>query len=359
MATFRGKQLTITIYGESHAPMVGAHVTGMPAFAIDQAALLRFMARRRATGQPYATARAEADMPTFVGTAEGHTTSDFDIQIHNDNVRSTDYAQQYGKPRPAHADYAWHCKDGTLDFAGGGRFSARLTAPFAAVGGLCKQYLHAKGVDVYAYIASIGGVCGPSYKHADFPYAQLPEVADYPFPALGEASAMQAEIAAAKAALDSVGGTVECVVTGLPAGLGDNLFEGLEGKIASLVYAIPAVKGVEFGAGFGIAAMRGSTANDPLYYNEQGKVCFASNHAGGINGGISNGNVITLAVAFRPTPSIAQLQQTIDLTTRTNTTIAVRGRHDACVVPRAVPVVESAVAIALLDEWMSVPQNNK
>lgn len=357
MATFNGKHLSVTITGASHDSMVEAEVQGMPSFRFDREELLRFMARRKASGQAYATGRIEADMPRMVGLSEDITNPHFVIQIANTNVRSHDYADLYGKPRPSHADYAWYCKEGAMDFAGGGRFSARLTAPLVAVGGLCKQYLHAKGVDVYAYIASIGNAKGPSYKDADFPDAALPEVAMYAFPALGNAQAMLDEISSARAELDSVGGRVECVVRGLPAGLGDNLFEGLEGKLATLLYAIPAVKGVEFGAGFDLAGMRGRHANDPLYYDEKGKVCFVSNHAGGINGGISNGNDITMGVVFRPTPSIGSPQRTIDLANGSNTTIEIRGRHDACVVPRAVPVVESAVAIALLDEWPDLEEN--
>lgn len=352
MAIFKGKKLTVEIYGTSHGDCVGAKVAGFPAFDYDYDALARFMRRRRASSAAYSTARVEADLPHFSGVTGHHIEGDFSVEIANTDTRSSDYADIYGKPRPGHADYAWYLKDGVLDFSGGGRFSARLTAPFAAVGGLCKQYLESRGVYVSAYVASIGSVRGMSYKDVGFDVLRARDAADYAFPALSSADEMLAEIADAKADLDSVGGRVECLVTGLPTGLGDNLFEGLEGKIASLVYAVPAVKGVEFGWGFDLTAMRGSASNDPLYYDEQGKVSFASNHQGGINGGISNGNYLTVGVAVKPTPSVAKAQRTVDLVNHTNTTIAVKGRHDACVVPRAVPVIESAVAIALLDEMV-------
>ena len=350
MAIFKGKRLSVEIYGTSHGDSVGARVTGFPALDYDADALARFLARRKATGAVYSTARVETDEPVFAGLTGNHVEGDFSVELVNANTRSADYADLYGKPRPAHADYAWFLKDGTLDFAGGGRFSARLTAPFAVVGGLCKQYLEARGVYVNAYVASIGRVKGTSYKDVGFNPTQAREAADFAFPSLSASDEMLSEIASAKAELDSVGGRVECVVTGLPAGTGDHLFEGLEGKIASLIYAVPAVKGVEFGSGFDLAGMRGSAANDPLYYDQNGKVAFATNHQGGVNGGIANGNYITVGVAVKPTPSIARTQRTVDLVAKENVEITVKGRHDACVVPRAVPVIESAVAIALVDE---------
>ena len=355
MAIFKGKRLTVELYGESHGDCVGAKVSGFPAFTYDERALARFMARRKASASVFSTARLEADEPIFEGVTGTRIEGDFSLVIPNCNTRSQDYADLYGKPRPAHADYAWYVKDGVLDFAGGGRFSARLTAPFAAVGGLCKQVLSAQGVGVYAYVVSIGQAVGTSYRDASFDVRQAAEAASFAFPAISGAEDMLAEIAEAKAESDSVGGKIECVVTGFPAGVGDHLFEGLEGKIASLVYAVPAVKGVSFGSGFDLCRMRGSAANDPLYYDAEGNARFATNHQGGVNGGISNGNYISLSVAVKPTPSIAREQRTVDLVTGQNTTIRVSGRHDACVVPRAVPVVEAAVAIALLDELSSVP----
>ena len=357
MAIFRGKKLTIEIYGESHADKVGAVVHGFPPLDYDSEELSRFMARRRASGAVFSTARIEPDEPVWQGVTNGHVEGDFAVDIYNRNVHSNDYDALQAKPRPAHADYAWHLKDGTTNFAGGGRFSARLTAPLVAVGGLCKQYLHQKGVDVYAYIAAIGTAQGMSYKNADFRWQAAVEASALPFPAAQNASEMLEQIAAAKAEGDSVGGRIECLVSGLAGGVGDNLFEGLEGKLAALLYAIPAVKGVEFGSGFDLCRMRGSEANDALFYDD-GKVCFATNHMGGINGGISNGNYLSMAVAVKPTPSIAKEQRTVDLALRQNTTIRIKGRHDACIVPRAVPVVEAAVAIALTDESAALESCN-
>ena len=348
MALYKGKKLSIEIYGESHAPRIGVKVGGMPPCAVDMDQLAAFLARRSANGQVYATARHEADRPIFEGLRDGRVVGDFEAYINNADVRGHDYAYLYGRPRPGHADYAWYAKEGTLDFCGGGRFSGRMTAPLCVAGGIALQYLATLGVRVVAYISRIGPVRGPSYKDAGFVPPQA--APDGPLPALGQVRPMLQAIADAKAEGDSVGGRIECVVLGYPTGIGDNLFEGLEGAIAQLVYAIPAVKGVEFGDGFDLCAMRGSAANDGLYYDAAGQVAFASNHMGGINGGISNGNYMSVGVAIKPTPSIARPQTTVDLATHRTVSISVGGRHDACIVPRAVPVVESAVALALVDQ---------
>ena len=347
MAIYKGKKLTIEILGESHSPRICVKVSGMPVCAVDKAQLNAFLARRRPVDTVYSTARRETDIPLLLHLHNGNVEGDFSAYFHNRDVHGGDYASLYAKPRPGHADYAWYCKDGALDFSGGGRFSGRMTAPLCLAGGVAIQYLAARGVNVAAYIAQIGDVHGPSYKQVGF----VPPAAPIEgFPALGNADAMLQAVAAAKAQGDSVGGRIECIVTGLPAGIGDNLFEGLEGAVAQLLYAIPAVKGVEFGDGFDLCAMRGSASNDALYYQQDGRVAFASNHQGGINGGISNGNYLSIGVAVKPTPSIALPQNTVDLQTHQNVQIEIKGRHDACIVPRAVPVVESAVALALVDQ---------
>lgn len=353
MAVYHGNHIHIEIEGESHAAQMTAHVVGMPSFAYDEAALLRFLDRRRAKGGVFATTRTESDLPHFEGMGAGGTVSaDWRVTILNQNVRGRDYDPLYACPRPGHADYARFLRDGTLDYAGGGRFSGRMTAPLAVVGGLCLQYLARKDIAVHAYLQSVGKATGPSYKDDGFGPERVVWPAEDAFPALGNTDAMLAEIAAAKADADSVGGRIECIVTGLTAGYGDNLFEGLEGRIAPLLLAIPAVKGVEFGDGFGLAAMRGSEANDPLLYDDAQRVYSETNHMGGILGGISTGDYLSLAVAVKPTPSIGREQRTVNLSTRQNTTIRIEGRHDACIAPRAVPVVEAAVAIALLDVMM-------
>ena len=348
MSVFNGKKLTIDIYGESHADKVGVLVKGCPHFRFDEQELKAFMARRKASGEVFSTSRTEADEPILSGVKNGEVDGEFIAEIVNANRISKDYSALYGKPRPSHADYAWNLKDGALDFSGGGRFSARLTAPLCVVGGILKQYLKTRGIEIESYISSVGKVFAASYKNNLLSAKEIRKLRDDGFPSLDKKEQLIEEIKNAKSVGDSVGGTVECVITGVK-GVGDNLFSGLEGKIASLIYAVPAVKGVEFGDGFDLSEMRGSVANDPLRI-ENGQVKIITNRAGGINGGIANGNPITLRVAFRPTPSISIPQRTVDLINKENTEIIINGRHDACVAVRALPAVESAVAIAIADE---------
>lgn len=349
MSAFNGKILTIDIFGESHSDKIGATVKNMPETEIDQEELLAFLARRRASSGVFSTARKEADIPVFDKPIDNGICGDFSFYIENKDVKSSDYNELYGKPRPSHADYCRYLKDGALDFTGGGRFSGRLTAPLCVVGGICKKRLADLGVQICAYVSQTGGVSGKSYKTAELSYEEIVRARDNGYPSLDKKEEMLSEIAAAKEQRDSVGGRIDCIIYGLPTGVGDSLFEGLEGKIASLIYAVPAVKGVEFGRGFGLCEMRGSDANDELRYND-GKIGFYSNNAGGINGGITNGAPVTISVAIRPTPSIAKPQRTVDLIKKENCEIEIKGRHDACIVPRAVPCIESAVAIALTDE---------
>ncbi len=349
MAIFNGKNLSVEIYGQSHADKIGVKVGGMPIFSYDREKLSAFLKRRQPSQSVFSTPRKEADKPIFIGMEEGLTSNEFTAEILNTNTRSQDYNELYGKPRPSHADYCAYLKDGTLDFRGGGRFSGRLTAPLCVVGGILKQYLESKGIRVHAYISQIGKVKGRSYLQGEIPETQLLEDRGERFPTLANSEQMLEEITKAKLEGDSVGGIIECIIYGMPTGIGDNLFQGLEGKISSLVYSIPAVKGVEFGIGFGLTELKGSQANDNLYI-ENGKIGLKTNNAGGINGGISNGEQITLRVAVRPTPSISKTQQTVDLINKTNVEINVGGRHDSCIVPRAVPCVESAVCIAIADE---------
>lgn len=350
MSTFNGKNISVQIFGESHSETIGVTAKGFPSFKFDVEKLNKFLARRKASGQVYSTARVESDTPIFDGVTNGQINGSFTATIHNTNTKSQDYAELVGKPRPSHADYAWHLKDGVTDFTGGGRFSGRMTAPLCVVGGIAKDYLQTLGIKIYAYVKSVGIVNGRSYKDGEVAATELEQLINSgAFPALAKGDEMVKEIAAAKSQGDSLGGIIECIVFGMKAGVGDCLFDGLEGKISSLVYSVPAVKGVEFGDGFELAKLTGSVANDGYRY-VNGQVALVKNSAGGINGGISNGANITLSVAIRPTPSIAKEQQTIDLVNKTNTTVTVKGRHDACIVPRAVPCIESAVALAILDE---------
>ncbi len=342
MSIWKGKHLSVEIFGTSHGDRIGVRCGGFPAFSVDEEGLQKFLTRRQG-GQGFgSTTRKESDKPEFIWSKDGK----IEASIPNSTKRSSDYDNLYAKPRPSHADYCSYVKDGTLDYAGGGRFSGRLTAPYCVAGGLAKQFLESKNIRVYAYLSQVGKVKGRGYAEG----VTEKEIASIEgFPSVDKKKEMAEEIERARVLLDSVGAVCECVVYGLPAGVGNDYFEGLEGKISQLLFAIPAVKGVEFGSGFDLAAMHGSEGNDPFYYDD-GEVKTSTNHAGGINGGISNGMPITLRVAFRPTPSIGMQQHTVDLITKQNTTIKIEGRHDACVAVRAVPVVESAVALALLDE---------
>lgn len=354
MSLFKGRKITAEIYGESHADKIGIRVTGFPEFTYSPEKLKEFTERRKPSSSVFSTKRTEKDEPVFYradGTEiTGNTLpSEWICEIKNADRKSGDYNELYGKPRPSHADYAWHLKDGAMDFSGGGRFSGRLTAVLCVAGAVAKEYLFRHGVQIAAFVSRVGGVDGGSYKNAELTPEIIEKLREGEFPSLKNKAEILGRIKKAAEEGDSVGGKIECVVTGVK-GAGDNLFGGLEGKIAELVYAIPAVKGVEFGAGFDFADMTGSIANDSLFFGEDGEIKFKSNNSGGINGGIANGAPITFGVAMRPTPSIYKQQNTVDLINGKNTVITVKGRHDACIVPRAVPCVESAAAMALLDE---------
>ena len=329
MSSSFGNAYRITICGTSHGPHIGVAVEGLPAgFSPDMCALRTFLDRRRPQC-PSDTARREPDEPEFTaGLTDGVTTGERLVAIiRNTDVRKQDYVNLKHTPRPGHADYPAMVKFGDDYETGGGEFSGRMTAPLCIAGGLALQILAQRGIAVSAHIVSIGG----QTEHFD------------------------EEIAAAKADGDSVGGVIECEVTGLPVGLGGALFDGLESRISAAVFGIPAVKGVEFGAGFAAAAMRGSENNDE-YYLDNGAIRTKTNHAGGILGGMANSMPLTFRAAFKPTPSIAKPQQSVDLKKRSETEITVTGRHDACIVPRAVPCVEAAAACALLDVLLEQEQ---
>ncbi|HIY32659.1 MAG TPA: chorismate synthase [Candidatus Evtepia faecavium] len=271
-----------------------------------------------------------------------------------ENFESLSFARglRWDIPRPGHADYTAQVKYGGFqDVAGGGHFSGRLTAPLCIAGGICKQILARKGILVGAHIAAVGGIPDAGYDPVDLTGEALLAPGGKPFPVLddGAGQAMQAAIAQAREEQDSLGGVVECAVLGLPAGLGDPMLDGMENRIAWLAFAIPAVKGVEFGAGFAAAALRGSQNNDPFYFDQAGRVRTRTNHAGGILGGITNGMPLLFRAAVKPTPSIGQPQESVSLSRRENTTLVIHGRHDPCIVPRAVPCVEAAAAIAVYD----------
>lgn len=353
MSSTYGEHLKLSIFGQSHSPAIGMCLDGIPAgLSVDLEKLQAFLNRRAPGRNDYSTPRKEADAPEFLsGIVNGHTCgAPISAVIYNHNTRSKDYSNLLDTPRPGHADYTAQVKyKGFQDVAGGGHFSGRLTAPLCIAGGLCKQWLEAMGISIAAKIDSIGGV-------ADEPLDPVcPELSrigkDFPVvnPAAGEA--MRQRIAETRAQKDSVGGVVSCYVTGLPAGWGDPMFGGMESRIAQIVYGIPAVKGLEFGAGFRVADMTGSENND-AFVIAQGKIQTATNHSGGILGGITNAMPLTFRAAFKPTPSIAREQQSVHYSTCIPCPLEIQGRHDPCIVPRAVPVVEAAAAIALFDSYL-------
>ena len=346
MSSSYGENLHLTIFGQSHSPAIGMTLEGIPAGEqIDFEALQRFLERRAPGRNAYSTARKEADAPEFLSGLRGDTTCGVPLTaiIRNGDTRSKDYAPFSAVPRPGHADYTANVKYfGHQDYAGGGHFSGRLTAPLCIAGGVCLQILQRRGIEVISRIKAIGDVEDPSPLSAS--------TAEKAFPTVDEAAgeAMQAAIAQAKAQGDSLGGVIECAVLGLPAGLGDPMFGGMENRIAGIVFGIPAVKGVEFGAGFAAAKLRGSQNNDS-YTVQDGRIETRSNHCGGILGGITNGMPLVFRAAIKPTPSIAMEQDSVNLETLTEEKLRVGGRHDPCIVPRAVPVIEAAAAIAVYD----------
>ena len=341
--------LTVSIFGQSHAPAIGVTIDGLPAgFPINLDELQFFLSRRAPGQNAWSTPRREVDAPEVLcGLKNGKTCgAPLTAIIRNTNTRSGDYENLKDVPRPGHADYTAQVKfGGAQDASGGGHFSGRLTAPMCIAGGICMQLLEHEGVRIRARILSIGTVTDSAPFDAP--------VAGNPFPAVsdGAATTMQEEIAQAKADGDSVGGVIECVIDGLPAGIGEPMFGGLENLIARTVFAIPAVKGVDFGAGFAAARLRGSENNDPFRV-QNGHIVTETNNCGGILGGISTGMPVVFRAAFKPTPSISRTQASVSLSRMENETLVIHGRHDPCIVPRAVPCVEAAAAIAVLDAWM-------
>ena len=343
---YNGAVLRLSVFGQSHAEAVGMTLEGLPAgLLVDPDALQSFLNRRAPGRNDWSTSRREEDCPEFLcGLKDGKTCgAPLTAIIRNRNTRSVDYEQLRCLPRPGHADYTAQLRYGCFqDVAGGGHFSGRLTAPLCIAGGILLQMLKAKGIRVEARIRAIAGI------EDDSPFTE--SVAEKAFPAVSDEAGeqMKAAIQAARAEGDSVGGIVECVIRGVPGGLGSPMFDGVENRIAQLAFAIPAVKGIEFGSGFQAAEMRGSENNDP-YTVEDGHVVTCTNHAGGILGGITTSMPVVFRVAVKPTPSIASPQQTVNLDTMQPETLRISGRHDPCIVPRAVPVVEAVAAIAVAD----------
>lgn len=353
MASEFGHNLRVSIFGQSHGTAIGVVMDGLPAGeAVDFAQLQQFLKRRAPGRNDLSTPRKESDRPTFLsGLEQGKTCgTPLCAVIENQDPHSRDYAALADTPRPGHADYTAFVKwAGQADLRGGGHFSGRLTAPLCVAGGIAKQILARRGVYVGAHLAQIGSAF-------DEPFPLLPtrelleQIENKSFPVLDEQAgqAMQESIRLAGQSGDSVGGAIECCAIGLAAGLGGPMFDGVENRLAAALFGIPAVKGVEFGTGFACAGMYGSAHNDP-FRMQDGRVVTETNHAGGILGGITTGMPLVVRVAIKPTPSIAQPQKTVSLSEQTDTILSISGRHDPCIAPRAVPVVEAVTALVLLD----------
>ncbi|WP_195268206.1 chorismate synthase [Eubacterium sp. 1001713B170207_170306_E7] len=354
MSSIWGNKIKVSVFGESHGAAIGATIDGLPSgVAVDLGEVETEMKRRAASSSRLATPRKEADEVEIVsGFFEGKTTgTPLTGIIRNGNTRSKDYARTKNLMRPGHADYSgWVRYDGFQDYRGGGHFSGRLTAPIVFAGAVAKAALAqlASEVKIGSRILSIGSVQDKKDLKAE-EYAAL-HYENPLFPLYTETleEPMKDEILDAIKDQDSVGGVIEGYVTGMPAGVGDPLFDSIESRLSALLFSVPAVKGVEFGLGFGITGLRGSAANDSFYMDGD-RVRTVTNNNGGINGGITNGMPIVYRAAFKPTASIAQPQKTIDMAAKKDAEIEIQGRHDPCIVLRACPVVEAVTALCMLD----------
>ncbi len=354
MSSTFGDKIKISIFGESHGNGIGVVIDGLPAGEkIDMDAVHEQMARRAPGRDKTATPRKESDLPKVLSGMLGDTLTGAPLcaVIENTNTRSQDYGNLLSKPRPGHSDYTAYVKyRASNDIRGGGHFSGRITAPIVFAGAVCRQLLEKKGVKIAAHIERIGNVTDKRFDSVKINSDLVKRLSNSSFALIDteKEAAMRAEVEAARLDRDSVGGVVECAVTGLPVGIGEPMFDGVEGTIAKAVFGVPAVKGIEFGAGFELAKMRGSASNDPFRY-ENGSVVTETNNCGGILGGITDGMPVIFRAAIKPTPSISRPQKTVDLQTSENAELEIHGRHDPCIVPRAVPVIEAAAAIAVLN----------
>ena len=357
MSSIYGENIKLSIFGQSHGNAIGMTMDGIPAgLPVDTDALQKFLNHRAPGLHDFATPRKEADIPEFLsGIVDGYTCgAPIAAMIHNTNTRSADYSNLKNCPRPGHADYTAQIKyGGYQDAAGGGHFSGRLTAPLCIAGGLCKQWLEANGIRIAAHLSMCAGVDdGPDAL--DWVNPDLDRIRT-DFPVINEEAGkkMRDAIAAVKADGDSTGGIIQCFVTGVPAGIGEPMFGGMESRIAQIVYGIPAVKGLEFGSGFMGSTLTGSHNNDAFCVSD-GKIKTKQNNAGGILGGITTGMPLVFRVAVKPTPSISCPQETVNIQTGAECTVQINGRHDPCIAPRAVPVVEAAAALAIFDAMKEV-----
>ena len=357
MSSVIGDKIKLSIFGESHGEAIGCVIDGLPAgIKIDMNAVYKDMQRRAPGKDKTATPRLEKDIPHILsGMLDNVTTgAPLAMVIENTNTKSGDYSNLMTVPRPSHSDYPAYVKyGGNNDIRGGGHFSGRLTAPLVFAGSVAKQILSQMGVTIGAHIKQIGSVCDAVSDLNKTDKSLLDTLSSSTFSLIDETreQAMRDEIEKARLSLDSVGGIIECFAVGLPVGLGGNMFDTVEGKLASILFGVPAVKGVEFGIGFGFADKRASEVNDQ-YEIKNGRVATLSNNNGGVLGGMTDGAPLSVSVAIKPTPSIAKKQKSVNLLTMENAELEIHGRHDPCIVVRAVPVIECAVALGLLDLMM-------
>ena len=349
-----GSKLKVTVFGQSHAPAIGCVIDGLPAgFAPDMDRVTAFMARRAPGQNAWSTPRKESDAPEILsGLVDGKTCgAPVAMVIHNADQHSRDYSGLRRTPRPSHADYTAMIKYGeNYDIRGGGQFSGRLTAPLCFAGAFALQLLGKKGITVAAHIAQIENVFDTAPDFAAVSREELAALLRKPFPVFDDTAGMNMRqaVEAARMEQDSVGGVIRCFALGLPAGVGEPMSDGVENRLAAALFGIPAVRGVSFGTGFAAAGMRGSGHNDP-FVMEDGNVRTRTNHAGGVLGGITSGMPLVVNIAVKPTASISREQDTVDLETGENAPLVIHGRHDPCIVPRAVPVVEAVTALTVLD----------
>ena len=354
MSGMWGSKIKISIFGESHGNAIGINIDGLPSGLELNLEDIAYEMRRRAPGKsPLSTARSEEDIPEILsGYFNGKTTgTPLCAIIRNTNTRSKDYSLLKDVMRPGHADYSGNIRyNGFNDYRGGGHFSGRITAPLVFAGAICKQILKEKGIVVAAHVKSIKDIKDKSFLDSDIDLNSVEALKTFELPLIDKSieENMRKEILEAKEDMDSVGGTIECGVFGINPGVGDPFFDSVESTLAHLLFSVPAVKGVEFGRGFELTNMRGSQANDEIYY-EDGKVKTRTNNNGGILGGITNGMPIIFTTAIKPTSSIGKEQKTVNINTKENTILKVEGRHDPCIVQRAIPVIEAVTAIGILD----------
>lgn len=353
MSTVWGNKIKVTVFGESHSEAIGVVIDNLPAgVTLDMAEIEREMARRAPNGGEFSTPRKEGDKAEIVsGYFDDKTTgTPLCAIIRNTNTKSSDYAQLKSVFRPGHSDYGYYLKSGgNNDYRGGGHSSGRLTATLVFAGAVCKQLLRQKGIEIGAHIMSIKDIEDKPFGR-DISSDTLKKLSCEVFPLMdkGKFDAMRDTILSARNDGDSVGGVIECAAVGLQGGIGEPFFDSIESHLASLLFSVPAVKGVQFGKGYELTKMYGSQANDPFRY-EDGKVITSTNNNGGILGGLSTGMPIVFNVAIKPTPSIFKPQDTIDVSKKENTVLSLKGRHDSCIVVRAVPVIEAVCAMAIYD----------